>query len=294
MVSSPFDLVQAKRGNPTAVNLATLMESGRCRSTARLLLHRRRLRLDRRRLLGRGRSGAGGGGAGCTAVPSDSVSSVPACPLGALALFQTLLALCLLALFFRRGQIQRTAQTAALQQRSEGENREAVSAWNRRSRRAQKSSMSFPPTALQAARPLQRHVVLRHRIELGLRLSELGAEPLHHPPESHRMVELLQMRELVRDDIVDHRRGRLHQAPVEAHLALGVAASPARARAGDEYARRRRRPGPRCKCTTRSRKWTCAWRRYHLTTAARTASACAGSVKRNFAGHLSSCSVASA
>ena len=46
---------------------------------------------------------------------------------------------------------------------------------------------------------------------------------------------LLEVGKLMCHDIVDDRLSRLHQAPVEANLALGVAAPPARTRAGDEY-----------------------------------------------------------
>lgn len=50
---------------------------------------------------------------------------------------------------------------------------------------------------------------------------------LHPGPEPGAVVHLLQMREFVRDDVVDDVRRGLDEPPVEADFAFGVAASPA-------------------------------------------------------------------
>src|SRR5260221_2940901 len=66
-----------------------------------------------------------------------------------------------------------------------------------------------------------------------------GAKALDLGPDRARVIHLAQMRELVAHDVIDEMRRRLHQAPGEAYLAPGVAASPARARRGDGDSRRR-------------------------------------------------------
>src|ERR1022692_1189597 len=51
------------------------------------------------------------------------------------------------------------------------------------------------------------------------------------------MIELDQMRDFVRDDVVGDRRRQLHEAPVQPDLSLVIAASPLRAGAGELYRR---------------------------------------------------------
>ena len=57
-------------------------------------------------------------------------------------------------------------------------------------------------------------------------------------PEARAVVHLLQVRELVRDDVVDHRQREVHQPPVQADVAVVRARAPLRAR-------RRQRPRTR-------------------------------------------------
>src|SRR5690348_3845189 len=52
-------------------------------------------------------------------------------------------------------------------------------------------------------------------------------------PETRRVVEDLQMADLVPDDVFEHLLGRKQQAPVEAHASLGRARCPARALPAD-------------------------------------------------------------
>ena len=59
-----------------------------------------------------------------------------------------------------------------------------------------------------------------------------GQERLEQRPEAWRMVELDQVRDLVRDHVVGDARRQLHQPPMQPDLALLVAAAPLRTRAG--------------------------------------------------------------
>ena len=64
-----------------------------------------------------------------------------------------------------------------------------------------------------------------------------GSSDFDQRPESRRVIELDQVRDLVRDDVFGERRRQLHQPPVETDLALGVAASPFAARVGQPHRR---------------------------------------------------------
>src|SRR5271154_4561509 len=59
---------------------------------------------------------------------------------------------------------------------------------------------------------------------------------LDERPEAGRVVEDLQVADLVPDDVVQHTLGRQQQAPVEAHLPAGGARAPARALPADAEA----------------------------------------------------------
>ena len=64
-----------------------------------------------------------------------------------------------------------------------------------------------------------------------------GHQRLDDRPEARRVIELDQVRDLVRDDVFGERRRQLHEPPVEADLAARVAASPFAARVGQAQRR---------------------------------------------------------
>src|SRR5215218_3089661 len=55
----------------------------------------------------------------------------------------------------------------------------------------------------------------------------IGHYALHPAPKPRRMIRLTQMRQLVDDDVVDQRRWRLDQPPIEMNSPVGMARTPA-------------------------------------------------------------------
>ena len=56
-------------------------------------------------------------------------------------------------------------------------------------------------------------------VEFGARGGVSGMQALDHVPEARRVVHHAQVRDLVRHDVVDHVRRRLHQPPIQPHFA---------------------------------------------------------------------------
>ena len=77
-----------------------------------------------------------------------------------------------------------------------------------------------------------------------------GSSAFDHRPEPRRVVELDQVRDLVRDHVVGQHRRQLDQPPVEPDLAAVVAAAPLAARVADLHRRRGALQQPReVRCT---------------------------------------------
>ncbi len=64
-------------------------------------------------------------------------------------------------------------------------------------------------------------------LQPSLRLAERRAEFLHKPPEPNRMVHLLHVRKLMKNEIVHHGRRNEQQAPVETQCAATRTTAPA-------------------------------------------------------------------
>ena len=107
-----------------------------------------------------------------------------------------------------------------------------------------------------AAQPRARRVVVGHHRS-------------HDVPEARAVVHLAQVRELVRDDVVDRRQREVDQAPVQADRAVGVGAAPARLRRRQRRGASTRTPRRAAKWAQRSSKTRRAWRCSQLCTASR-------------------------
>src|SRR5262245_50588655 len=68
------------------------------------------------------------------------------------------------------------------------------------------------------------------RLDLVARGLETGKQSCDGAPEARTVIELLQVRELVRDDVVDHRQCEMHEAPAQANAAVLSAGTPLRTR----------------------------------------------------------------
>src|SRR5687768_2292636 len=64
-----------------------------------------------------------------------------------------------------------------------------------------------------------------------------GGQLLDKTPEADTMVEVDEMRHLVRDDVIEDTLGREDQAPGKGEAPLGAAASPAARRVADRHPR---------------------------------------------------------
>ena len=108
-----------------------------------------------------------------------------------------------------------------------------------------------PAAPRQAARPKsQACSAAPFRRSQSRGASIVRAEPPHHRPEARRVVQLGEMRHLVRHHVVEHRRRRHDQPPGEHQVAARGARPPARARiAQADPARLHARAPPRAAST---------------------------------------------
>src|SRR5476649_2916550 len=88
----------------------------------------------------------------------------------------------------------------------------------------------FIPTrtdALQALFGLSAQYRHGYVLERAAQLLVIGHHRAHDLPERRAVIHLAQVRELVRDDVVDHLHAEVHETPVQADRTVGRGRTPA-------------------------------------------------------------------
>ena len=69
-------------------------------------------------------------------------------------------------------------------------------------------------------------------MQFAARRCEVGIDARYRPPKARRVIHVPEMRELVRDDIIDERETHVYKPPAKPHPTVGRAGAPLRARRG--------------------------------------------------------------